>query len=82
MRANEPTTATEQLDVFDVLSNPWDLLGTVVRTGGKVGTITCKPKNLEQLHRRPMLLKQDPIDFLSGRTEPSRLGRGAKPPER
>ena len=56
----------EQLDVFDVIHEPWDLLGTIVRTGGKGGKITCEPQRLEQLLRRPAILKMDPMEFLTG----------------
>ena len=59
-------TTREELLVFDVLSKPWDLLGTIVRIGGRDGTITCEPKNLEPLLRRPKLLKLDPMEFLTG----------------
>jgi len=38
----------------------------LVRIGGRDGTITCEPKKLEPLLRRPMLLKLDPMDFLTG----------------
>jgi hypothetical protein len=56
----------ESLEVFDVIHSPWDLIGTIVRIGGKDGKITCEPKDLEQLLRRPAILKIDPMDFLTG----------------
>jgi len=56
----------ESLEVFDVIHSPWDKLGTIVRTGGKGGKITCEPKDLEQLLRRPAILKMDPMVFLTG----------------
>ena len=36
------------------------------RIGGKDGKITCEPRDLEQLLRRPAILKIDPMDFLTG----------------
>jgi hypothetical protein len=56
----------ESLEVFDVIHSPWDLIGTIVCIGGKDGKITCEPKDLEQLLRRPAILKIDPMDFLTG----------------
>ena len=45
----------ESLEVWNVLHTPWKLDGTIVRTGGKGGKITCKPKDLESLLRKPEL---------------------------
>ena len=56
----------ESLEVWEVIHKPWDKLGAIVRTGGKGGKITCKPKSLESLLRRPAILKIDPMDFLTG----------------
>jgi hypothetical protein len=42
--------------VFDVIHSPWSLINTIVRTGGKDGKITCEPKDLEELLRRPGIL--------------------------
>ena len=56
----------ESLQVWDVVHSPWDFIGTIVRTGGKDGKITCKPQRPEQLLRRPTILKMDPMDFLTG----------------
>jgi len=66
----------ESLEVWDVIHEPWDLLGTIVRPGGKSGKITCKPKSLESLLRRPAILKIDPMDLLSARRARARPGRG------
>jgi hypothetical protein len=57
---------SDNLEVFDAIHSPWTPIGTIVRTGGKGGKITCEPKNLEQLLRGPTILKQDPMDFLTG----------------
>jgi hypothetical protein len=57
---------SDYLVVYDVIHSPWDLIGTIVRTGGKGGKITCEPKNLEQLLRRLTIFNQDPMDFLTG----------------
>jgi hypothetical protein len=56
----------ESLEVWGVIRSPWKLLGTIVRIGGKSGTITCKPEDLESLLWRPELIKMDPMDFLTG----------------
>ena len=42
---------SDDLEVWEVLHSPWSKLGTIVRTGGKGGTIACKPKSLESLLR-------------------------------
>jgi hypothetical protein len=57
---------SDNLEAWEVIHSPWSRIGTIVRTGGKGGKITCEPKNLEQLLRGPTILKQDPMDFLTG----------------
>jgi hypothetical protein len=57
---------SEYLVVYEVIHSPWSRIGTIVRTGGKDGKITCKPKDLESLLWRPELVKMDPMDFLTG----------------
>jgi hypothetical protein len=57
---------SDNLEAWEVLHSPWSLIGTIVRTAGKGGKITCEPKNLEHLLRRPAILKIDPMDFLTG----------------
>ena len=57
---------SDYLVVYDVIHSPWDLIGTIVRTGGKGGKITCEPQRLEQLLRPPTILKRDPMDLLTG----------------
>jgi hypothetical protein len=57
---------SDYLVVYDVIHSPWSRIGTIVRTGGKGGKITCEPKNLEQLLGRPTILNQDPMDYLTG----------------
>jgi hypothetical protein len=32
------------LEVFDAIHSPWTPIGTIVRTGGKGGKITCEPQ--------------------------------------
>jgi hypothetical protein len=56
----------ESLECWEVIHSPWTLIGTIARIGGKGGKITCKPKTLESLLRRPTILKMDPMDFLTG----------------
>jgi hypothetical protein len=34
---------SESLEVWAVLSKPWQRLGTIIRRGGRHGTITCAP---------------------------------------
>jgi hypothetical protein len=60
------TVISESLEVYDVLHTPWDLIGTIERTGSKTGKIVCKPQKLESILRRPTLLKEDPMDWLTG----------------
>jgi hypothetical protein len=57
---------SDNREAWEVLHSPWSLIGTIVRTGGKGGKITCGPKDLEQLLRRPAILKMDPMDYLTG----------------
>ena len=57
---------SESLEVWSVLSDPWTRLGTIIRSGGRSGTITCEPSDLGELLRRPGLLKVDPMDWLTG----------------
>ena len=57
---------SDNLEAWEVLHSPWSKIGTIVRTGGKDGKITCKPQRPEQLLRRPTILKMDPMDFLTG----------------
>ena len=66
VRQRGPTVISGNLEAWEVLHSPWSRIGTIVRTGGKSGKITCEPKNLEQLLRRPAILKIDPMDFLTG----------------
>jgi hypothetical protein len=56
----------ESLEVWRVLQTPWKKLGTIVRKGGRNGTITCTPPDLDCLLNRPKLLGYDPMDYLSG----------------
>ena len=56
----------ESLECWEVIHSPWSLIGTIVRTGGKSGTIKCTPDRLKSLLRRPTLLKYDPMDSLTG----------------
>jgi hypothetical protein len=44
---------------------PWTKLGTIIRRGGRHGTIVCTPEGLDCLLRRPQLLGYDPMDFLT-----------------
>jgi hypothetical protein len=66
VRQRGPTVMSDNLEAWEVLHSPWSLIGTIVRTSGKGGRITCEPKNLEHLLRRPAILKMDPMDFLTG----------------
>jgi hypothetical protein len=73
----------ESLQVWDVVHSPWDFIGTIVRTGGKDGKITCKSQRREQLLRRLAILKMDPMDYLTGwSTVPSPAGRTVRPQAR
>jgi hypothetical protein len=58
---------SESLKVWAVNNGtPWKKLGTIIRRGGRHGTITCTPEGLDCLLRRPQLLGYDPMDFLTG----------------
>jgi hypothetical protein len=68
-RAQQPLgpipQGSESLEVWAVNNGtPWTKVGTIIRRGGRHGTITCTPKSLECLLRRPALLGYDPMDFL------------------
>jgi hypothetical protein len=57
---------SESLEVWSGLyKDPWTRLGTIIRHGGRHGTITCTPKSLECLLRRPQLLGYDAMDYLT-----------------
>jgi hypothetical protein len=59
---------SESLEVWAVhLSpQPWERLGTIIREGGRTGTIVCTPESLSCLLRRPQLLGYDEMDYLTG----------------
>jgi hypothetical protein len=57
---------SESLEVWAVNNGtPWTKLGTIIRHGGRHGTIVCTPEGLDCLLRRPQLLGYDPMDFLT-----------------
>jgi hypothetical protein len=52
---------SESLEVWAVNNGtPWTKLGTIIRRGGRHGTIVCAPESLDCLLRRPQLLGYDP----------------------
>jgi hypothetical protein len=57
---------SESLEVWEVIHKPWKKMGTIVRLGGRSGTIVCTPPDLEFLLNRPRILGYDEMDFLSG----------------
>ncbi len=57
---------SESLEVWAVNREPWEKLGTIIRPGGRHGTITCTPESWSCLLRRPQLLGYEPMDFLTG----------------
>ena len=50
---------SESLEVWSVLSKPWERLGTIIRRGGRHGTIVCTPQDRDCLLNRPKLLGYD-----------------------
>jgi len=44
VRQRGPTVMSGNLEVFDAIHSPWTPIGTIVRTGGKGGKITCEPQ--------------------------------------
>jgi hypothetical protein len=59
---------SESLEVWSVLSKPWERLGTIIRRGGRHGTIVCTPQDRDCLLNRPKLLGYDAMDYLTGWT--------------
>ena len=57
---------SESLEVWSVLETPWKKLGTVIRNGGRNGTITCTPPDLDCLLNWPRLLGYDAMNYLTG----------------
>jgi hypothetical protein len=57
---------SESLEVWGVNNGrPWSRLGTIIREGGRRGTIVCTPPHLDCLLRRPSLLGYDAMDYLT-----------------
>ena len=50
---------SESLEVWSVLSKPWERLGTIIRRGGRHGTIVSTPQDRDCLLNRPKLLGYD-----------------------
>lgn len=60
---------SESLEVWAVNNGtPWTKLGTIIRRGGRHGTIVCTPEGLDCLLHRPAMLGYDAMDYLTGWT--------------
>ena len=57
---------SESLEVWRTNIKPWEKMGTIIRRGGRHGSITCTPELLSCLLRRPQLLGYDEMDYLTG----------------
>jgi hypothetical protein len=57
---------SESLEVWSVLETPWKRLGSIIRKGGRNGTIICTPPDLDCLLHRPSLPNYDALEYLTG----------------
>jgi hypothetical protein len=64
-QANPIPRGSESLEVWSACSDPWTFSGTIIRKGGRNGTIVCDPPSLECLVRRPRMMAYDPMDYLT-----------------